>query len=171
MRSLKKGVRLLAVSVSLALVFLSIWPLGMIAAVQAAPDMILVAFTDTSPIQYADLSGNVLGEGVHVGELRCVGENCNQKIEFEPVSPQPTTGTLVEYKFKSRQAFDPVAERVVVSGTGTLFNGGLKTRFSFTGVFENNGDGTIKVTYIASTPEASFFIPAAPGALSILSSN
>lgn len=171
MRSLKKSVHLLVVSVSLALVFLSIGPLGMISAVQAAPDMILVTFTDTSPIQYADLSGNVLGEGVHLGELRCVGENCNQKIEFEPVSPQSTTGTVVEYKFKARQAFDPVAERVVVSGTGTLFNGGLKMRFSFTGVFENNGDGTIKVTYIASTPEASLYIPAAPGAWSILSSN
>ena len=110
------------------------------------------------------------GEGVHVGELRCVGDNCNQKIEFEPVTPQPTTDAVVyEYKFKSRQAFDLEEDTVVVSGAGTISSGGPKIRFSFTGVFQNNGDGTVEVVYTASTPDASFFFPAAPGSFSNLS--
>ena len=171
-RSQKKNVLLLAVSIGLAGVFILFGPLGMMATAQAAPDTLVVTFTDTSPIQYADLSGNVIGEGVHVGDLRCVGDNCNQKIEFEPVSPQATTDTVVyEYKFKSRQAFDPVAERVVVSGTGTIISGGPKIRFSFTGVFQNNRDGTVQVTYLASNPDASFLFPAAPGTFSIFGNN
>lgn len=172
MRSQKTSVILLAVSIGLALVFTSIGPFGMLASVQAASDIILFTFTDTSPIQYAELSGIVLGEGVHVGELRCVGDICNQKIVFEPVSQQSTTDPAVyEYKFKSIQAFDPVAERVVVSGTGTIIRSGLKTRFSFTGILQNNGDGTVRVTYAASTPDASFMFPAAPGTFSVLSNH
>jgi hypothetical protein len=72
--------------------------------------------------------------GVHVGELRCVGDTCNQKIAFEPLSPGPGTEPLVfEYKFKSRVAFDPDAERGFVSGTGTISGAGPKVRFSFRG--------------------------------------
>ena len=170
MHSQKKSVLLLAVSISLAVVVILFGSLGMTASAQAAPNTILVTFIDTSPIQYTDLSGNIIGEGVHVGELRCVGDICNQKIEFEPVSPQPTSETVVfEYKFKSRQAFDPVAERVVVSGTGTILSGGSKIRFLFTGVLQNNWDGTVQVTYIASRPDASFIFPTVPGTFSILS--
>lgn len=170
MRTQNKSVLSLVLWIGLAMVFILFGPLAMTATVQAAPDVILVTFTDTSPIQYTDPSGNVIGEGVHVGELRCVGDNCNQKIEFEPVTPQPTADAVVyEYKFKSRQAFDPVAERVVVSGTGTILSDGPKIRFSFTGVFQNNGDGTVEVVYTASTPDASFFFPAAPGSFSNLS--
>ena len=172
MRSQKKSVLLLAGSIGLALVFTLFGPLGMTGTVQAAPDMILVTFTDTAPIQYTDLSGNLIGEGLHLGELRCVGDTCNQKIEFEPVFPGPGTEPLVvEYKFKSRQAFDPVAERVVVSGTGTIDNGGPKLKFSFTGTFQNNGDGTVLVRYEASAPEASFIFPEAPGTFSFISNN
>ena len=188
MRSPKKTALLLAVSISLAGVFGLLGPLGMTAKVQAQEealheqinltlqmqaspkDIILVTFTDTSPIPYTDLSGNLIGEGVHVGQLWCAGDICNHKIEFEAVSPQPTTDTVVyEYKFKSRLLLDPVAEIVVVSGTGTMSNGGQKTKFSVTGVFQNNGDGTVSVTYNASTPDASFIFPAAPGTFRIIS--
>jgi hypothetical protein len=170
MRLKKKSVLLLAVSIGFTVVVILLGPLGMTAIVQAAPNTILVTFTDTSPIQYEDLEGNVIGEGVHVGELRCVGDICNQKIEFKPVWPQPTTDTVVfTYKFKSRGAFDPLDERVVVSGTGTISSGSPKIRFSFTGFFQNNGDGTVQVTYVASTSDASFFIPAAPGILTFTS--
>ena len=107
-----------------------------------------------------------------MGSKKSVGENCNQKIAFEPLSPGSGTVTLVyEYKFKSRQAFDPAAERVVVSGSGTISGAGPKIKVSFTAVFENNGDGTVQVTYIASTPEDSLMFPAAPGTSSVLSGN
>ena len=172
MRTQKKSVQLLAVSIGFTVMFILFGTFGMTSTVQAAPEIVLVTFNDTSPIQYMDPSGNVIGEGTHVGELRCVGDSCNQKIEFEPISPQGTTETVVYvYKFKSREAFDPAAERVVVSGTGTVFSGGPKIRFSFTGVLQNNGDGTVKVTYVASTPDASFLFPAAPGTFSIMSNN
>ena len=171
-RSRMKSVLFLAVSIGFTVVVILIGPLGMTTTVQAAPIKILVTFTDISPIQYTDLNGNVIGEGVHVGKLRCVGDNCNQKIEFEPVSPEPTTETVVyEYKFKSREAFDPVARRVVVSGTGTILSGGLKIGFSFTGILQDNRDGTVQVTYVASTPDASFIIPSAPGTFGIKSNN
>lgn len=161
---------LLLVSIGLTMIIIFFGPLGMTASVGAAPDIIHVTFTDASPTPYTDLIGNVLGAGVHVGELRCVGDICNQKIEFEPVSLQTSTDTVVyEYKFKSGHAFDPEAERVVVAGTGTILSSGPKIKFSFTGVFENNGDGTVQVTYLASAPEASFSFPAAPGTFSILS--
>jgi hypothetical protein len=171
MRSQKKSVFLLAVSIGITMAFILLAPLGVTASVLAAPNIIRVTFTDTSPIQYTDLSGNVIGEGVHVGELQCVGDNCNQKIEFEPISQQTTEPVVFEYKFKSKQSFDPVGQRLVVSGVGTMSGSGPKIRFAFTGVFEDNGDGTVQVTYIASTPEASFVFPAAPGTFSIIGNN
>ena len=171
MRSQKKSVLLLSGSTILALVFLLFGPLGLTGTAQSAPFMILVTFTDTAPIEYRDLSGNS-GEGVHLGELRCVGDNCNQKIEFEPLSQESSRDNMViEYKFKSRQAFDPEAERVVVLGTGTITDGGSKIKFSFSGVFENNRNGTVAVTYTASTPDASFIFPAAPGTFSVTRNN
>jgi hypothetical protein len=167
MRSQKKSVFLSVVLIGLAMAFIMFGPWGMIATVQAAPETILVTFTDTSPIQYTDLSGTA-GVGVHLGELRCVNDNCNQKIDFVPILAQKGSEYIeFEYKFKSKLAFDPAEERVVVSGTGTILSGGPKTRFSFTGVFQNNGNGEVSVTYIASTPEASFTFPAAPGTFSI----
>ena len=174
MRSLKKSVLLPAVSIGLVVVFILFGPLGMTAAAQAAPDTLVVTFTGASPIQYQDLggSGNPIGEGLLVGELLCVGENCNQKIEFEPVASQATADTVVyEYKFKSRLAFDPVAGTVVVAGTGTIASGGPKMRFSFTGIFQDNGDGTVLVNYNALRPDASFLFPAVPGTFSVFSNN
>lgn len=139
---------------------------------QTTPEIVLVSFQDNNPTLYTDLSGNAIGEGVLGGELLCVGEICNQKIAFEPILTESTANTLVyQYKFKSLTAFDPQAERVVVSGTGTIFNDGLKTKFSFTGVFENNGDGTVHVTFQASTPDASFIFSAVPGTFTIFNSN
>jgi hypothetical protein len=166
MHSHKKNVRLLAVSIGLA-VFTLLGLLGTTATVQAAPTKVLVTFTDTSLIQHVDPDGNVLGEGVFLGKLRCVGDTCNQKIAFVPA-----LGNVVyEYTFKSRLAFDSAAERVVVTGTGTVFRDGSKTRFSFTGVFQNNPDDTVQVTYEASMPDASFNFPAVPGSFSVMNSN
>lgn len=172
MRSKKKSVFLLAGSIGFALMFFLFGPWGATGTAQAAPEMILILFTDTAPIQYTDLNEIPLGEGVHVGELHCVADQCNQKIAFEPVTPGPGPEPLVyEYKFKSRQSFDPAAERVIVSGTGTISGAGPKSRFSFSAVFENNGDGTVQVTYSASSPEASFIFPAAPATFHVLSGN
>jgi hypothetical protein len=165
--SQKKIFLLLARPIGFAVVLTLFVLLGMTATVQAAPDFIHLSFTDTTPIQYTDLSGNILGDGVLLGDLRCVGENCSQRIEFEP-----TGDTIVlEYRLKSRQAFDPAAERVVASGTGTMLNNGSRIKFSFTGIFQNNGDGTIQVTYTASIPDASFIFPAVPGTFSFTNNN
>jgi len=169
LRSRKKSLFLMGVSIGLVAMFFLIGPVGLTGRAQGAPIMILVTFTDPDPTHYTDLGGNNPGDGLHVGELRCVGEVCNQKIEFDP---QPDTESPVyEYKFKSRLGFDPDAERVVVSGTGIMSSSGQKTRFSFTGTFEKNVDDTIFVRYEASTPEASFIFPAAPGTFSITSNN
>jgi hypothetical protein len=152
--------------------FLLFGPLGVTATAQAASEIVLVTFSDTSPVQYTDPGGNTLGQGVHMGELRCVGEICNQKIEFEPLVPVATTETLVyEYKFKSREAFDPLTETVVVSGEGTISNGGMKTRFAFTGVLHNNGDGTVQVTYVTSALDGSFSFPAVPATFHVMVKN
>ena len=183
MDSQKKRVPLLTISIGLAVVFILFGPVGITAAaqarekavperrdltlpMQASPnDIILIAFTDTSPIPYTDLSGNLMGEGVLVGELVCVGDVCNQKIEFAP-APEPV---VYEYKFKNRQAFDPQAELVVAAGSGTISSSGPKMKFSFSAVFQKNPDGTVQVTFTASRPDASFAFPAAPGTFTILS--
>lgn len=168
----KKSVLLLTVSIGFAVIVILFGSLGMTTTVQAAPYIIFGTFTDSTPIQYADLAGIIIGEGVHVGEFRCVGDICTQKIEFEPVSPQPNTDTVVyEFKFKGLEAFDPQEERVVASGIGNISSGGPKIRFSFTGTFQNNFDGTVQVIYVASTPDASFSIPAVPGTLSFTENN
>ena len=174
MRSQKKSVMLLVGSIGLVVMLMLFGPAGLTGTARAqgnsVQDILLVTFTDTAPVQYTDLSGTVIGEGLHVGELLCIGDICNQKIEFEPLSTGSTTDPLVyEYKFKSMLAFDTSVERVVVSGTGTISSGGPKTKFTFTGVFQNNGNGTVQVTYMASTAEASFSIPAAPASFSVFS--
>ena len=163
MRSHKKSAFFVAAAVILTVVVLAFGTWEMTAKAQAAPDRILVTFTDPAPVQYTDLGGNLLGEGVLVGELQCVGEVCNQKIEFQPA----TETSVYEYKFKSLGAFDPAAERLVVSGTGTIASSGSKSKFSFSAVFEANGDGTMQVTYSASIPQASFAFPAVPGTFEI----
>jgi hypothetical protein len=134
---------------------------------QPPPDFTLAAyFTDDLPIQVADLSGNVIGEGTHGGRIRCNGNTCSQKTELDiPISVISTLSLQVEYQYTTRQALDPVAERAVVAGKGTIFSRGQKERFSFTGIIQDNRDGTVSVTYVASRPDASFIIPRAPGRL------
>jgi hypothetical protein len=182
---------LLAVMMGLGAVFVSIGVLGMspaqaheleltgspsLAPAQPPPpdddDLGFVAlyFTEPLTIQITDLSGNVVGEGVHGGEVRCNRNNCSQTTQL--IYTIPLTDWLwseYEYKFTTRQAIDPVEERVVVGGTGTISSRGQKERFSFTAVFQNNRDGTVWVRYEASRPDASFIIPAAPGTFSISS--
>jgi len=164
MRSQKKSAQLLGLSIVLAVVLFLFGPLGLTGTAHAASDFILVTFTNTSPTNYTDLSGNSLGDVVHVGELLCVGNVCSQKIEVE------TTETVV-YKFKTLQAFDASANRVVVGGTGTTSSDGQKTKFAFTATFEDNGDGTVWVRYETSAPGTSFIFPRVPGTFSVFSNN
>ena len=191
MASIKMRSLLLAVMIGLGAVFVSIGVLGMSSAMaqelevigsvslappaQAPPpnddDLQFVAFfTDDISVQITDLSGNEVGEGVHEGSLKCNGDTCSQKIDAIISISDVLTGTRVyEYKFRTRQALDPEAERVVVGGTGTISSGGYKERFSFTATFQNNRDGTVWVKYEASRPDASFIIPEASGTFRISS--
>jgi hypothetical protein len=130
-------------------------------------DLVFIAFfTDPLTIQVTDLSGNVVGEGVHESEVRCNGENCSQKTLLDFTDPGFAE---YEYKFTTRQAVDPVEERAIVEGTGTISSHGQKERFLFTATFQNNRDGTVSVTYQASRPDASFIIPRLPGTFRIFS--
>ena len=110
-----------------------------------------------------DLSGNILGEGLHFGRVKCTGDNCSQKTTIV------LDGVEYTYKFSSRQAHDPDARRLVVEGIGTLTNERQKERFSFTATFEDNRDGTVKTAYVASRPDASFVVPDTSGRFEIRS--
>ena len=186
MTSIKMRSVLLAVMLGLGAVFISIRVLGMSPALaheqegtasmslapaqQAEPEYVfIVVFTDPpAKVQITDLSGNVVGEGDHGGQVRCNGSNCSQKtqLDFTVYFTEPWS---LEYKYTTRQALDPVAGRVVVAGTGTISSRGQKERFLFTATFQNNRDGTVTVRYEASRPDASFIIPAAPGTFRISS--
>jgi hypothetical protein len=123
-------------------------------------------FSDDLTIQVLDLSGAIVGEGTHGGEVRCNNNHCSQKTQMSFTSGPILTWT-VEYRFSTRQALDPVEERAIVAGTGTLVSRGPKERFSFIATFQNNRDGTVSVRYEASRPDASFIIENAPGRFSI----
>ena len=123
-------------------------------------------FTEDLEIQITDLSGNVIGEGTHQGQVKCYRDNCNQTTQLT-LSPPLREGIVYEYKFTSRQVLDPEAQRVVVAGTGTIANQGQKERFSFIATFQNNQDGTVGVKYEASRPDASFIIPRSAGTFKI----
>jgi len=128
-----------------------------------------VVFTDPAEIEITDLSGNVIGEGTHEGSVRCNRDNCSQKTLLQFTDPTIRESEY-EYKFTARQAIDPVAESVVVAGKGTISSRSQKKeKFSFTATFQNNGDGTVSVTYVASRPDASFKIPRSPGTFTISS--
>jgi hypothetical protein len=127
--------------------------------------VLLVVFADPAPTEVTDLSGNVIGEAEHLGVVRCNGSHCNQKTQLQLLSPAPPT--LVEYRFKDRVALDPVAERAVVAGTGVIASDSGKEKFAFTATFQNNGDGTVSVTYEASRPDASFILSNAPGTFTL----
>jgi hypothetical protein len=128
----------------------------------------VAVFTDDLAVEITDLGGVVVGEGVHGGRVKCNSTSCSQHtyLRFDAASPEPS---VYEYRFATRMAIDPVAEAVVVGGTGTISSNGQKERFSFTATFQNNGDGTVSVTYIASRPDASYIIPEAPGTFDIFS--
>jgi hypothetical protein len=119
-------------------------------------------FDDDLTVQITDLIGDVIGEGVHGGRVKCNGTSCSQQtyLRLDTASAETTT---YEYRFSSRQAIDPVARSVVVTGTGTISSQGQKERFSFTAVLQDNRDGTVSVTYVASRLDASFIVPRAPG--------
>jgi len=147
-------------------------PINLAPRMQApAPEIdYVIYYTYSEQLEITDLSGNVVGEGIHGGKLRCIGDNCNQRTEvvFTRVfAPLYRPDVEYDYRFASRQAHDPIAERVVVAGTGTLSSNGQKERFTFTATFENNRDGTVSATYVASRPDASFRIPNAPGTFEV----
>jgi hypothetical protein len=131
--------------------------------------IIIVVFTDPLSIPITDLSGNIIGEGVHSGKVRCISNTCNQKTELIFTIPltDPWPYAEYEYKFKTRMAVDPEAARAVVAGIGTISGRGQRERFTFTATFQDNRDGTVSVTYVASRPDASFIIPRSPGTFTI----
>lgn len=125
-------------------------------------------FTDEVPIQITDLSGMVIGEATHQGEIRCNRNKCSQQINLSFGFPF-TDPIEYEYKFTTRQAINPEEERVVVSGKGVVSSRGQKERFSFIATFQNNRDGTVWIRYEASRPDASFIVPRASGTFEIFS--
>lgn len=191
MASIKMRPLLLAVIIGLGAVFVSIGVLGMSPALagelevtgsaslaprqQAQPYEFFafgVVFTDPAIVQITDLSGNVVGEGVHVGSVKCNRDNCSKTTQLDFTiwfaDPRPNESEY-EYKFKTLQALDPEEERVVVAGTGTISSRDQQERFRFTATFQNNRDGTVSVTYVASRPDASFVIPKTLGTFTIYS--
>lgn len=189
MKFTKIGALLFVVVTGLVAGFSSLWLLGTTTAVlaqepqaqvltepvslepwmqQPAPQIIhIIAFTDPAVHVVQDLAGNAIGEGVHLGEAKCRGDNCNKKIQLDL---QGVSGRVMyEYQFKALQALDSEARRSVVAGTGTIYQGSQRARFLFTATFEDNGDGTVSVTYVAARPDASFRIPNLPGAFVVSS--
>lgn len=179
----------LAVVIGLAAVFLSLELLGMTSAalaqepqehelighlfqepgVQPVPQIAhSVFFTDPALHTVRDLAGKVVGQGVHTGEVRCRGDNCNKKIQLDLHVGSDRVG--YEFHFKTLEALDPEERRSVVAGTGTIYKSSFeRARFLFTATFEDNRDGTVSVTYVAPRPDASFTIPALPGIFEIIS--
>jgi hypothetical protein len=176
-----------AVVIGLGAVLVSLGLLGMTsptaAHAQSTSDGIFVfhASFPESSVEIRDLSGNVLGEELHGGTVLCNANNCGQAtlIPKYPCSilSDPSCGvaniaadTGIVYRFQSWQSLDlsdAGSGTVVVAGTGTISSHGEKVRFSFTATFQDNRDGTVSVTYVASRPEASFIIPRAPGSFVI----
>lgn len=185
MRLIRIQFLILAVVVGLGALFISLGLLGMtpsvmaqepqaetvVPVIQARPEdefQFIATYTDLLSVDITDLSGNIVGEGVHLGEVKCNRDNCSQKTQIQLQFSIPSSNVhSVEYKFATRLALDPVAEKVIVAGTGTISNRTQKERFSFTATFTNNRDGTVLVRYEASRPEASFIIPNSAGTFSI----
>lgn len=141
---------------------------NLVPEIQAPPQVVhTIYYTDPGFHVVLNLAGNPVGEGVHVGEVSCRDENCNKKTQLELLVGSERIS--FEYQFKTLQALDPEARRSVVAGRGTLHNGVRRERFLFTATFEDNRDGTVSVTYVASRPDASFIIPGLPGRFEITS--
>jgi len=118
-------------------------------------------------VPITNLAGNIVGEGVHDGEVRCVGTDCSQTIRLQittAISPG-LTGNTYQYGFMRNQIIDPDERRAVVTGEGTISSEGQTERFEFTATFQDNRDGTVAVRYEASRPDASFVIARSPGRL------
>lgn len=184
----KIGSFLLAVMIGLATVLISLGVLGMMSPALALEqagtkpmhldppaqppppnddDLVFIAFfTDDVSIDIMDLSGNPIGEGEHGGMARCNRNNCSQKTHLSLDAPLMVSPEY-EYRFTSRQVIDPEEKIVIVAGTGTKSSRSQKERFSFVATFEDNEDDTVKVTYEASIPDASFIVPEAPGTFEI----
>jgi hypothetical protein len=122
----------------------------------------VVVFTDPAIIDIQDLQGVGIGQGTHVGRLRC-NNKCSQKTQLQ------LNGVTYEYQFKTRQLVDPGERRIIAAGTGTIKSNGQRERFLFTATFQDNRDGTVWVRYETSGPDASFIIPNAPGTFTIFS--
>ena len=120
-----------------------------------------VVFTDPSAVSIEDLSGNHIGEGDHMGRVRCHRAVCSQKTRLL------LNGTEYTYQYATRVAIDPGTHRVIVSGKGTIATGSGKERFSFVATFQDNRDGTVATTYVASRPDASFSVPRTAGKFEI----
>lgn len=133
---------------------------------QQPPQLVTVlVFTDPAAHVVEDLAGNAIGQGVHIGESRCRGDNCNKKTKLDLLIGSDRVE--FQYQFKTLQAIDPEARRLVVSGRGTISSDPRKETFLFTATIQDNMDGTMKVTYVSSRPDASFLIPKSPGTFDI----
>jgi hypothetical protein len=131
---------------------------------------VIVDFPDSGVIDVNDSVGNLVGQGEHSGTVRCSDGNCGQKTKLLlQVAGAPVT---IEYKFKNLLALDTEnldpEITAVVAGTGVISSEYGKERFAFTATFEKNLDGSLSVTYVASRPDASFVIPQAPGAFTLV---
>lgn len=126
---------------------------------------VIVDFSDSAVGDVLDLSEDLIGQGEHTGTVRCYDGNCGQRTELRVSSEPATTYT---YKFKDLLALDPTAERAVVRGSGVISSASGKEKFEFSAVFEDNGDGSLRVTYSASRLDASFVIPSAPGTFTLV---
>lgn len=165
------SIGLLEISPALALERAGTEPMYLDLLAQSPPPdhlQFVAVFADDLPVQITDLGGNVVGEGEHGGRVKCNSASCSQQtyLRFDTAPAEPS---MYEYRFATRLAIDPVAEVVIVGGTGTISSNGQKERFSFTATFQNNGDGTVSVSYVASRPDASFIVPEAPGTFGIFS--
>lgn len=131
--------------------------------------LFIAFFTDDLSVEIMDLSGNVVAEGTHLGDARCIRSHCNHKAEVVLMqSSSYPTPYQIEYKFVDRLALDPEARRAILAGTGTAGSDGQKLRFRFTAIIQDNRDGTLTVRYEASIPDASFIVRSR-GSMSIFS--
>jgi len=116
---------------------------------------ISIFFTESQQT-ISDLSGNVIGEGEHGGDLKCVLDNCSQRTNLFITGV--SINAEIEYKFTTLEAIDLLARRVVVAGDGKIIDQGKKERFQFTFTIQDNQDGTLSVRYEASRPDASIIL-------------
>lgn len=126
---------------------------------------VMVDFPDSAIVEIRDLSGNLIGAGEHGGMFMCVFENCSQKTRLAVSGLQSGEADL-EYKFTTLQVSDPLAGIVVVAGRGKISSQGRTEHFQFTAAIQDNFDGTLSASYVASRPEASFLIRA-PGQMEL----